>query len=80
MDFEHVRRAATRRCVSAGVERDLDPEICRLFIIDGPKALNKAIRDSFRRRNPIQRLLHRAGWLRSPFPYHSAFYLGVAQP
>jgi hypothetical protein len=41
MDFEHVRCAATRPSVSAAVERDLDPEICRLFIIDGPKALKQ---------------------------------------
>jgi len=37
------------------VERGLDPAVPRLFIIDGSKALSKAIRRSFGRRTPIQR-------------------------
>ena len=31
------------------IERGLDPKICRLFIIDGAKALRKAIRKTFGR-------------------------------
>ena len=37
------------------IERGLDPTVCRLFIIDGSKALTKAIRRSFGRQTPIQR-------------------------
>src|SRR3954447_19263413 len=43
------------------IERGLDPTICRLFIIDGSKALAKAIRRSFGRHTPIQRCqIHKA--------------------
>ena len=43
------------------VGRGLDPAICRLFIIDGAKALSKAIRDTFGRHTPIQRCqVHKA--------------------
>jgi transposase-like protein len=37
------------------IERGLDPKICRLFIVDGSKALTKAIRQTFGRHTPIQR-------------------------
>lgn len=37
------------------VGRGLDPSVCRLFIIDGAKALSKAIRNTFGRHTPIQR-------------------------
>ena len=37
------------------IERGLDPKVCRLFVIDGAKALSKAIRQTFGRRTPIQR-------------------------
>ena len=37
------------------VERGLDPAVVRLFIIDGAKALSKAIRRTFGRNTPIQR-------------------------
>jgi hypothetical protein len=44
------------------VERGLDPAIPRLFIIDGAKALSKAIRRTFGRHTPIQRCqIHIAG-------------------
>jgi transposase-like protein len=43
------------------VERGLDPAVCRLFIVDGAKALTKAIRNSFGRHTPIQRCqVHKA--------------------
>src|SRR5215472_4837734 len=43
------------------VERGLDPKVCRLFIIDGAKALSKAIRQTFGRHTPIQRCqVHKA--------------------
>ena len=37
------------------VGRGLDPAVCRLFIVDGAKALSKAIRNTFGRDVPIQR-------------------------
>src|SRR5215218_5895740 len=37
------------------VGRGLNPAICRLFIVDGAKALTKAIRRTFGRDTPIQR-------------------------
>ena len=43
------------------IERGLDPKVCRLFIIDGAKALSKAIRRTFGRHTPIQRCqVHKA--------------------
>ncbi len=43
------------------VERGLDPAVPRLFIIDGSKALAKAIRRSFGKHTPIQRCqIHKA--------------------
>jgi hypothetical protein len=36
------------------IERGLDPKVCRLFIIDGAKALSKVIRSTFGRHTPIQ--------------------------
>ena len=41
--------------------RGLDSGICRLFIVDGAKALTKAIRQTFGRHTPIQRCqIHKA--------------------
>ncbi|MDO9714798.1 transposase, partial [Paracraurococcus lichenis] len=37
------------------VGRGLAPNVCRLFIVDGAKALTKAIRRTFGRDTPIQR-------------------------
>jgi putative transposase len=43
------------------VGRGLDPAICRLFIVDGAKALTKAIRRTFGSHTPIQRCqVHKA--------------------
>ncbi len=43
------------------IDRGLDPTVCRLFIIDGAKALKKAIRATFGRHTPIQRCqIHKA--------------------
>ena len=43
------------------IERGLDPKVCRLFIIDGSKALAKAICKTFGRHTPIQRCqIHKA--------------------
>ena len=43
------------------IERGLDPAVPRLFIIDGSKALSKAIRRSFGREALVQRCqIHKA--------------------
>lgn len=43
------------------VDRGLDPKVCRLFIVDGAKALTKAIRRTFGGDIPIQRCqIHKA--------------------
>src|SRR6516165_2412925 len=43
------------------IERGLDPKVSRLFVIDGAKALSKAIRKTFGRHTPIQRCqVHKA--------------------
>jgi hypothetical protein len=43
------------------IERGLDPQVCRLFIIDGAKALSKVIRRTFGAHTPIQRCqIHKA--------------------
>jgi putative transposase len=42
------------------IESGLDPKVCRLFIVDGVKALSKVIRRTFATRTPIQRCqIHR---------------------
>jgi transposase-like protein len=56
------------------IERGLDPKVCRLFIVDGAKALTKAIRATFGRHTPIQRCqIHKARNLiqRLPKPLHA---------
>jgi transposase-like protein len=43
------------------IGRGLDPSVCRLFIVDGAKALSKAIRRTFGSHTPIQRCqIHKA--------------------
>lgn len=56
-------------------ERGLDPQIYRLFVIDGSKALAKAIRATFGRHAPIQRCqVHKARNIveRLPRPLHAS--------
>jgi transposase-like protein len=56
------------------IERGLDPKVCRLFIIDGAKALSKVIRATFGRHTPIQRCqIHKARNVieRLPKPLHA---------
>lgn len=57
------------------VQRGLDPKVCRLFIVDGAKALTKAIRSTFGRHTPIQRCqIHKARNVieRLPKPLHAS--------
>lgn len=53
------------------IERGLDPKVCRLFIVDGSKALIKAIRRTFGRHTPIQRCqIHKARNIIERLPKH----------
>jgi len=53
------------------VERGLDPKVCRLFIIDGSKALKKAIRRTFGKHTPIQRCqVHKGRNIMERLPKH----------
>jgi transposase-like protein len=64
------------------VERGLDPTVCRLFIIDGAKALTKAIRKTFGRHTPIQRCqVHKARNIveRLPKPLHASVRRALRQ-
>src|SRR5213076_17756 len=57
------------------IERGLDPTVCRLFIIDGAKALSKVIRRTFGAHTPIQRCqIHKARNVteRLPKPLHAS--------
>jgi hypothetical protein len=44
------------------IERGLDPAVCRLFVVDGAKALTKAIRNTFGKRF-VSRI---CGWFLAP--------------
>ena len=64
------------------IERGLDPAVCRLFIIDGAKALSKAIRKTFGRHTPIQRCqVHKARNIleRLPKPLHASVHKALRQ-
>jgi putative transposase len=53
--------ATVQALLDSRVERGLDPAVVRLFIIDGAKALSKAIRRTFGKDTPIQRCqVHKA--------------------
>ena len=53
------------------IGRGLDPKVCRLFVIDGAKALSKAIRRTFGRHTPIQRCqVHKARNIVERLPKH----------
>jgi putative transposase len=64
------------------IERGLDPKVCRLFIIDGAKALTKVIRFTFGRHTPIQRCqIHKARNIleRLPKPLHASVRKALRQ-
>lgn len=53
------------------IDRGLDPTVTRLFIVDGAKALSKAIRQTFGRTAPIQRCqIHKARNIVERLPKH----------
>jgi len=64
------------------VGRGLDPAVCRLFIVDGAKALTKAIGRTFGRHTPIQRCqVHKARNIteRLPKPLHASVRKALRQ-
>jgi len=64
------------------IERGLDPKVCRLFIVDGAKALTKAIRRTFGAYTPIQRCqIHKARNVieRLPKPLHASVRKALRQ-
>ena len=74
--------AVTQALLDNLIERGLDPKVCRLFIIDGAKALTKAIRKTFGRHTPIQRCqVHKARNIleRLPKPLHASVRKALRQ-
>ena len=64
------------------IARGLDPTVCRLFIIDGAKALSKVIRRTFGAHTPIQRCqIHKARNVieRLPKPLHASVRRALRQ-
>ena len=64
------------------IERGLDPRVCRLFIVDGAKALTKVRRSTFGRHTPIQRCqIHKARNVieRLPKPLHASVRKALRQ-
>lgn len=62
--------------------RGLDPKFCRLFIVDGAKALSKVIRRIFGAHTPIQRCqIHKARNVteRLPKPLHASVRRALRQ-
>ena len=53
------------------IDRGLDPKVCRLFIVDGAKALRKAIQRTFGKHTPIQRCqIHKGRNIMERLPKH----------
>src|SRR5215203_3547633 len=74
--------AVVQALVDNLIERGLDPKVCRLFIVDGAKALTKVIRSSFGRHTPSQRCqVHKARNVidRLPKPLHAAVRRALRQ-
>src|SRR5674476_13878 len=74
--------AVVQALVDNLIERGLDPKVCRLFIIDGAKALSKVIRSTFGRHTPIQRCqIHKARNVieRLPKPLHASVRRALRQ-
>src|SRR5262245_30362308 len=74
--------AVVQALVDNLIERGLDPKVCRLFIVDGAKALSKVIRRIFGAHTPIQRCqIYKAPnvteWL--PKPLHASVRRALRQ-
>jgi hypothetical protein len=74
--------AVVRALLDNLIDRGLDPKLCRLFIVDGSKALIAAIRRTFGRHTPIQRCqVHKArnSMDRLPRPLHAPVRTALRQ-
>lgn len=74
--------ATVRALIDNLIERGLDPAVCRLFIVDGAKALSKVIRSTFGRQTPVQRCqIHKARNIveRLPKPLHASVRTALRQ-
>jgi putative transposase len=74
--------AVVQALIDGLIERGLDPAVPRLFIVDGSKALSKAIRRSFGQHTPIQRCqIHKARNIieRLPRSLHAAVRRALRQ-
>src|SRR5689334_12024114 len=74
--------AVVQALVDNLIERGLDPKVCRLFIVDGAKALSKVIRRTFGAHTPIQRCqIHKARNVieRLPKPLHASVRRALRQ-
>ena len=68
--------------LDVSIERGLGPTICRLFMVDGAKALTRAIRNTFGKHTPIpRRQIHKARNIpdRLPEPLRPALRRGLRQ-
>jgi hypothetical protein len=61
------------------IERGLDPTVCRLFIVDGAKALSKVIRRTFGAHTPIQRCQRRAAAAQSRPQARPGGFVGIVE-
>jgi putative transposase len=74
--------AVVQALVDNLIDRGLDPKVCRLFIVDGAKALSKVIRRTFGAHTPIQRCqIHKARNVkeRLPKPLHASVRRALRQ-
>jgi putative transposase len=74
--------AVVQSLVDQLIARGLDPTVCRLFIVDGAKALSKVIRRTFGAQTPIQRCqVHKARNVieRLPKPLHATVRRALRQ-
>jgi len=63
--------AVVQALLDSLTERGLDPKVCRLFVVDGAKALSKAIKKTFGADTPIQRCqVHKARNITERLPKH----------
>jgi transposase-like protein len=63
--------AVVQALLDSLIDRGLDPQVCRLFIVDGAKALCKAIRRTFGKHTPIQRCqIHKGRTIMERLPKH----------
>ena len=67
----HENAAVVQALLDNLIDRGLDPKVCRLFIVDGAKALRKAILRTFGKHTPLQRCqIHKGRNIMERLPKH----------